>query len=133
MSYDLMVFERTSAPQKYKDFLEWYEKETEWEEEHDYNDPSVTSSALKSWYEEITETFPNLNGPDALNDEMNNDKEAHLTDYSIGYHVIYAAFAWSVSDEAYELTKALAQKHNVGFFDASGEGSVILPDGSLME
>ena len=87
MSYDLMVFERTTAPQKHKDFLEWYRKETEWKEEHGYNDP-----------------------------------------------VIYAAFAWSVANEAYELTKALAQKHGVGFFDASGQkGDVYLPDGSLME
>lgn len=135
MSYDLMVFERTKAPQKHKDFLEWYEKETEWKEEHDYDDPAVTSPALKSWYEEITKTFPNMNGPDAPNEEPDDeDAEAHLTDYSIGHHVIYAAFAWSVADEAYEVTKALARKHNVGFFDVSGEeGEVYLPDGNLME
>lgn len=135
MSYDLMVFERTKAPQKHKDFLEWYEKETEWKEEHDYDDSAVTSPALKSWYEEITKTFPNMNGPDASNEEPDDeDAEAHLTDYSIGHHVIYAAFAWSVADEAYKVTKALARKHNVGFFDVSGEeGEVYLADGNLME
>lgn len=135
MSYDLMVFERTTAPQKHKDFLEWYRKETEWKEEHGYNDPAVTSPALKSWYEEITKIFPNMNGPDASDDELDDeDAEVHFTDYSIGHHVIYAAFAWSVANEAYELTKALAQKHGVGFFDASGQkGDVYLPDGSLME
>lgn len=42
MSYDLMVFEKKKAPQKRKDFLDWYEKETEWTEDHGYNDPTVT-------------------------------------------------------------------------------------------
>ena len=56
------------------------------------------------------------------------------TDYSIGHHVIYAAFSWSVADEAYEKMKELAQKHGVGFYDVSGDdGDIILPDGNLME
>lgn len=131
MSYDLMVFETAKAPQKYRDFLEWYEKETEWGEEHGYDDPAVTSPALRNWYEEMTLTFPDMN---AQGDTDYEDTEDYLTDYCIGHHVIYAAFAWSVAEEAYELTKALAQKHRVGFFDASGEeGEVCLPGGSLME
>lgn len=32
MSYDLMVFEKTKAPKTRKEFLEWYEKQTEWGE-----------------------------------------------------------------------------------------------------
>ena len=41
-------------------------------------------------------------------------QKAHLTDYSIGHHIIYAAFSWSVAaDEAYEKMKDLAQKHGV--------------------
>lgn len=134
MSYDLMVFERTKAPQKHKDFIKWYKKETEWDEEHDYDDPAVTSPALKEWYEEITKIFPNMNGPDSSDDELDDDDaEAHLTDYSIGCNIIYIAFSWSVSDEAYNVTKTLAQKYNIGFFDVSGDGDVILPDGSLMK
>ena len=46
MSYDLMVFERTKAPQKRKEFLVWYDKETEWAEEHGYDNPAVTSPKL---------------------------------------------------------------------------------------
>jgi len=135
MSYDLMVFERTKAPQKHKAFIEWYEKEAEWSEEHNYDDPKVASPALRSWYEEITKTFPDMNGPEASIDEPDDEyTEMHLTDYSIGRNVIYAAFAWSVAEEAYELTKTLARKHGVGFFDASGmNGDVYLPDGSLMK
>lgn len=132
MSYDLMVFERTKAPQKRKEFLVWYDKETEWSEEHGYDDPAVTSPALRNWYEEMIKTFPNMDSPDA--EVEDDDAEAHLTVYSIGHNVIYAAFAWSVAEEAYEKVKALAQKHGVGFYDVSSDdGDIILPDGNLME
>ena len=132
MSYDLMVFERTKAPQKRKEFLVWYDKETEWSEEHGYNDPAVTSPALREWYEEMIKTFPNMDSSDA--EVEDDDADAHLTDYSIGRNVIYAAFAWSVAEEAYEKMKALAQKHGVGFFDvSSNDGDIILPDGDLIE
>lgn len=135
MSYDLMVFERTKAPQMRKEFLVWYGNETEWSEEHDYNDPAVTSSALRNWYEEMTKTFPNMNAPDAPEEELEDeDAEAHLTDYCIGHNVIYVAFSWSVAEEAYKQMKSLAQKHGVGFYDVSSDdGDIILPDGNLME
>lgn len=132
MSYDLMAFERTKAPQKRKEFLVWYDKETEWSEEHGYDDPAVTSPALRNWYEEMIKTFPNMDSPDA--EVEDDDAEAHLTEYSIGHNVIYAAFAWSVAEEAYEKVKALAQKHGVGFYDVSNDdGDIILPEGNLME
>lgn len=38
-----------------------------------------------------------------------------LTDYSLGTSVIYAAFAYSVADEAYTAMRKLAIKHKVGF------------------
>ena len=50
MSYDLMVFERTKAPTTKKEFMAWYEKQTEWEEGHDYQTISVSSPALKNWF-----------------------------------------------------------------------------------
>ena len=43
MSYDLMAFESDKAPKKYKDFLRWYDEQTEWNGEHDYNNPSLAS------------------------------------------------------------------------------------------
>ena len=134
MSYDLMVFERTKAPAVRKEFMAWYEKQTEWEEEHDYQTIGVSSPALRNWFLEMKDTFPPMNGEyapdlDALDEEL----ERHLVDYSIGFDIIYAAFSWSAADEAYALTRALAQKHRVGFFDVSGkDGDIILPDGTLI-
>ena len=45
-----------------------------------------------------------MDSPDA--EVEDDDAEAHLTEYSIGHNVIYAAFAWSVAEEAYEKVKA---------------------------
>lgn len=137
MSYDLMVFEKTKAPQTKEEFLEWFEEQTEWGEDHDYRTISVSSPALQNWYMEMRKTFPPMNGDDASDEEeieQDGRPEAYLTDYSIGREVIYAAFAWSVAQEAYELVRTLAQKHGVGFFDVSGEhGDIMLPDGTQIK
>ena len=136
MSYDLMVFEKNKAPGTKKEFMAWFKKQTEWNEEHDYESISVSSPALQNWFMEMKDTFPPMNGdyaPDV--DVVDEDEilESHVTDYAIGREIIYAAFAWSVADEAYELMRKLAQKHDVGFFDVSSDnGDIILPDGSII-
>lgn len=134
MSYDLMVFERTKAPKTKEEFMEWFEEQTEWGEDHDYQTVSVSSPALQNWFMEMKETFPPMNGEFAPDDQAfdeNEDLETYLTDYSIGREVIYAAFAWSVAEEAYKLVIELAKKHDVGFFDVSGTGGdILLPDGT---
>jgi hypothetical protein len=131
MSYNLMVFEKKAAPGKRKDFMEWYQKQTEWKEGHGYNDPSVTSTDLRNWFMEMIKKFPQMNGPFALSDDewdkLEND--SYVTDYSVGKDIIYAAFASSIADEAYETAKKLAKEFKVGFFDVnSKEGEIIFPD-----
>ncbi len=136
MSYDLMVFEKTKAPAAKKEFMAWYEKQVEWGEEHDYETIGVSSPALQNWFMEMKETFPPMNGEYAPAPELLDEEEgleSYMTDYSIGREVIYAAFSWSVAEEAYELMCSLAQKHKVGFFDVSSDdGDIILPDGTMI-
>ncbi len=136
MSYDLMVFEKTKAPAAKKEFMAWYEKQVEWGEEHDYETIGVSSPALQNWFMEMKETFPPMNGEYAPAPELLDEEEgleSYMTDYSIGREVIYAAFSWSVAEEAYELMRSLAQKHKVGFFDVSSDdGDIILPDGTMI-
>lgn len=138
MSYDLMVFEKTKAPTTRKEFMVWYEKQTEWSEEHDYQTISVSSPALQKWFIEMIKKFPPMNGEyapnfDSLDENEAENLERHTVDYSIGHDMIYAAFSWSVAGEAYEQMRSLAQKHGVGFFDVSvDEGDIILPDGSVV-
>lgn len=137
MGYDLVVFETTKAPATKEEFLEWFDEQAEWGEDHDYETIGVSSPALQNWFMEMKETFPPMNGeyapdPDLIDEDE--DLELHTTDYTIGRNVIYASFAWSVADEASDLVLSLAEKHKVGLFDVSGdEGDIILPDGTLME
>lgn len=106
--------------------MNWYRDQTQWSEEHSYDDPVVTSANLRSWFMEMIESYPAMNGPYSKEDEDSD----FVTDYSIGNEVIYAAFAWSLAEQAYDKMKTLAEKHNVGFFDASAdEGDILFPDG----
>jgi hypothetical protein len=127
MSYDLMVFAPEAAPRERAAFLEWFEKESEWSESHSYDDPAVSTPALRAWFLEMIETFPAMNGPFALEDPPEGD--ALLTDYSVGRSVIYGAFAWSKAELAHDTVFQLAERHGVGFFDASSEKAAAwLPD-----
>ena len=127
MSYDLMAFEISKAPKEKEEFFKWYDKQSEWEENHDYDDINVSSEKLQNFYKEMIKTFPHMNGADCPSDEEienNPELEDYLTDYCIGYDIIYIAFSWSKDEEAYNLMKKLCKKYQVGFFDVSGDGDV---------
>jgi hypothetical protein len=67
--------------------------------------------------------FPPRNGP--LASDLDDPK---ATGHSIGRHVIYSAFAWSVAESAHKWMRQLAVKHRVGFYDVSvDEGEVLFP------
>ncbi|WP_211831186.1 hypothetical protein [Kistimonas asteriae] len=127
MSYDLMVFEPTVAPQERKKFMEWYAQQTKWAEDHSYQDQAVTTERLQAWFREMIEHFPPMNGPLA----SDNVDDPRVTDHCIGHHVIYSAYSWSVAEEAYPKARELAVKHSVGFFDVSAtNGEILFPSNS---
>lgn len=127
MSYDLMIFNPKSAPRTRDEFMVWFGDQTEWKEDHNYDDPEVTSKEMRTWFLEMIETFPAMNGPYS-HDDIDNPK---MTDYSIGKDVIYAAFAWSEAEKAYSKMLKLAEKHKVGFFDVSANnGNIFFPSSS---
>jgi len=124
MSYDLMVFDPTAVSPIRKDFMAWYGEQTKWSEGHNYQDHSITTDGLKAWYQEIIEHFPPMNGPLASEDF----DDPKVTDYSIGKHIIYSAFAWSVAEQAHPMMRNLAIKHSIGFFDVSAnDGEILFP------
>ncbi|WP_369935003.1 hypothetical protein [Xanthomonas tesorieronis] len=128
MSYDLAVFDMDAAPRERAPFLAWYDTQTEWNEEHAYDDPAVSSAPLRAWFLDIIAAFPPMNGPLAADD--NDGEPGRVTDYSVGRSLIYAAFAWPQAQDAHATVFGLAAKHGVGFFDASSElGEVWWPDG----
>jgi hypothetical protein len=125
MSYDLMVFDPKASPLDRPGFIEWYEEQIQWNEGHSYQDPRISTPELRGWFLEMIEKYPAMNGPYASDDADN----PSVTDYSVGRSVIYAAFAWSVSEEAFKTMFRLAQDHRLGFFDVSTpDGGVWLPN-----
>lgn len=130
MSYDLMVFEPGAAPRERTEFMAWYRQQIAWTEDHEYDDPGVSSPLLQAWFSEMIQSFPAMNGPLASDDD---DDDPRITDHCIGKDVIYSAFAWSCAEDAYNTMRELAIKHKVGFFDVSavGEGEILFPDQAL--
>lgn len=120
-----MIFNPNSAPRKREEFMDWYDNQTKWKEDHSYDDPKVTSEEIRNWFLEMIKTFPAMNGPYAY-DDIDNPK---MTDYSIGKDIIYAAFAWSEAENAYPKMLELAEKYKVGFFDVSAsDGNILFPN-----
>jgi hypothetical protein len=118
-----MVFEPHDAPSSRGQFLEWYDKQTRWEDGLDYNDPTVPGARLQAWFQEIIQQFPPLNGP--LSTEDLPEDEDSATDYGLGRSIIYCSFAWSKAEQAHRTVFDLAQKHGVGFFDVSSDSSEV--------
>jgi hypothetical protein len=126
-----MVFSAETAPRTRPAFMEWFAAQVTWSEEHAYDDPNITTLALRSWLRDMRQTFPDMNGPNATD-----ETEKHWTDYTIGKYIIYVAFGWSVSEEACETVYRLAAKHRVGFFDVSDDGvapSILLPQDGILK
>ncbi|HZM22613.1 MAG TPA: hypothetical protein VFC02_12775 [Anaerolineales bacterium] len=121
MSYDLMVFDPQTAPSDRDGFMAWYDKQTEWSENHDYSNPEVTAHELISWFLDMIVEFPWIDDPKHM-DEVDNPK---LTEYNFGRSIIYVAFTWSEAANARETMFKLAQKHKVGFFDVSAENGQV--------
>lgn len=130
MSYDLMVFNPKTAPRSETSFIAWYESQVAWKEDHSYNDPKVSATQLQHWFMEMIIEFPALNGPHAPSDILERIDEENITDYCFGRDVIYSTFRWSVAEKAYPIMFDMAAKHGVGFFDASGDGSILFPNGN---
>jgi hypothetical protein len=129
MSYDLLVFAPEKAPKGREEFLAWWDETSEWCEDHGYDDPKVSSTELQVWFLEMIKTYPAMNGP--FSSEEFPEDDSTVTDYSLGKEAIYAAFAWSKAEAAYEQVFSLAAKHQLGFFDASSETAAVwLPDGN---
>lgn len=123
-----MVFASEKAPKNRKAFMEWCSQQTKWKENHSYDDPKVLTPELRSWFLEIITMFPPMNGP--YSPGKCPADELFLTDYSIGQYIIYAGFAWSKSELAYETVFRLATKSGVGFYDVNSKTEdVWFPDG----
>lgn len=121
MSYDLAVFNPEAAPADRENFLTWYEEQTEWEDDRDYDSPDGADEKIRSWFLDMIKKFPAMNGPYADDDS----DDSLTTDYSIGKDFAYAGFAWSQAEEAFSTAIELAEKHGLGFFAASDDDGAV--------
>lgn len=136
MSFDVMMFDAKSAPRERSVFDSWFNTLNQWEGDLDYSDYKRTTPALQSFYKELINSYPSLNGPDAPDEnalQSNPELENRLTDYSFAPQLIYAAFAWSQAGEADALIHSLAAKHGVGIYHVSTDNAVIFPDGLILQ
>lgn len=128
-----MVFEPEAAPRDHAEFMDWYARQTRWKEDHGYNDPALSSEHLRAWFNEIVQIFPPMNGPFTKDPLAGAGDEAFSSDYAIGVDFIYASFAWSKSEPAYLTVARLAEKHQLGLFNASSSGEEVwLPENGRM-
>ena len=64
MSYDLMVFAPGRRTEKTgKRSRTGTTTRTKWKEEHSYDNPDVSTPGLRTWFLEIIQSFPAMNGP----------------------------------------------------------------------
>lgn len=114
-----MVFAPDAAPAKKRGpFLDWYDQQAEWDEGHGYDDPAVSSPALRAFHADIVHAFP-----------PQQEDDGPGTDYTVGKSVIYMTFEWDNVDSAHDAVFRLAARHGLGFFDVSSDlAETWLPD-----
>ena len=132
MSYDLLVLDKHKRFQLGDEFLAWYDQVMKWDEDIDYNDYRHATPSLQSWFLEMKDIVRPMNGEFAPPDDEIDAGDFLEADYAIGKEHIYVAFAWSDAERVYPLVKELAKKHDVAFFDVSGSGDLIYPDGTIL-
>lgn len=59
MSYDILAFDPAAVADA--DFPAWWEEQSRWFEDHSYDDPEVTTANLRSFYNELIQTYPPMN------------------------------------------------------------------------
>ncbi len=132
VSYDLMVFDASAAPRERDAFMEWYDGQCEWSEDHGYDDVKVSPIELQEWFHEMRKSFPPMSGEFAPIDDDEDEDVSHLADYSIGREMIYGCFSWSCARKTFATVRGLAIKHRVGFFDVSANRGEILFPGDVV-
>ena len=126
MSYDILVFEPRTVTDA--EFSSWWAHQSEWPEDHRYDDVVVTTPALRRFACELMRQFPPLNGPNAPTDEQidsDPDLSSRLTDYTFGSTLVYLCFRWGQASQAQEACLRIARPHGVAVALVSDDGRII--------
>jgi hypothetical protein len=125
MSYDLFVFEAEGVPRDNAQFTDWFRVNREALEESETWLSKPATERLASFYNEMVERFPDMNGPSGEGIEEGDQ----LTGYEFQNDHIYMDFRWSVAEDAGIQVMNLAHKHGLGMYDLISV--VIYPEDDL--
>ena len=128
-----MIIDRHPRFKNSKEFLEWYDGVTQWNDDLDYNDYEHATPHLKDWFLKMKDIVPPLNGKYAPSDDDLGNGRYQEADYTIARDGIYMALAYSDADEVKAIAFDLAEKNNLSYFDISGSGELHNFDGSYFQ
>jgi hypothetical protein len=120
MSYDILAFDVKSTPEDDDLLLAWFNEDAKWSEPHSYDDASVTTPSLRSFYRDLIKTYPPLHGPDAPP-----LKQDRLADYSIGRSIVYVSLGSRMARQGLDTFLQLGITHRVGVCEISEDPPVI--------
>lgn len=60
MSFDLLVFDPSLAPENDEEFAEWYKSLLLWDRPEDNYDPNTSSPALQKFFGQLSKSFPSM-------------------------------------------------------------------------
>ena len=126
MSFDQLVVDPARVPcDSHEAFMRWYDEV--FPEQSAVEDVSECTEAIAAFYNEITESMPDLNGPDFDEDEDEDD----AAEYDLQADSVYLACSWMPGAD--ELAPTLARKHQLAYVDVGGDSTIYLPDGSTID
>nr|VDG62597.1 Uncharacterised protein [Streptococcus thermophilus] len=127
MSYDQLVIDPRQVPcDTHEAFIAWLDDDFGNQEPVD--DPAECTDAIAAFYNEITDSMPDLNDPIFDEDEDEDDSDA--AEYDLRPDSVY--LACSRMPGADELAPTLARKHNLAYVEISGDSTIYFPDGTTV-
>lgn len=125
MGYTQLVIDPTEVPcETHEAFMNWYN--SDFDQQPTVASPSECTAAIAAFYNEITTSMPDLNGPGF--DEEDEDDAA---EYDLRATSVYLECSWMPG--AQELAPALALKHHLAYVDISADSTIYLPDGTTVD
>lgn len=132
MSYELVVFDPSTAPAADNDLLERHESVIAWMEQRNCTSPAPLAGNLRTFYDRLRHIFPPMDGPDGATDEEVEEDEDNaagswLTGYAFAEGLIRLDIAWSVADQARGDVQQLAQELGLGVVFRTDANLIVRP------
>lgn len=130
MSYDILIIDPTTVPTTtHQEFMDWYNKATQWDQPRNYSTSTGSTPAITNCYTQLAAHFPDINSDIDLDDD---EAEEPTTEYTIGDDFLYTAFDWDDAEEGHNTAHTIATQLGLAFVDVSDTTTIHFPDGSTL-